>query len=173
LAHAHRDFNNADNMTIEVGAVASILSVDNPEVDDMLEEFYRRHSSDHLLVDKWFMLRAARAPSASVIKDLTSHSEFTYKTPNRVYSLIGGFTGSNLQGFHAVDGSGYRLLAETICTLNTINPQVAARMANSFRSWGRYDDARKSQAAAAMRKILHHKGLSNDVFEIITRTLDD
>jgi aminopeptidase N len=172
LSIARSDFDLADNMTCESGAIASVLSVEDNSVDDMLEGFYQRHGDDHLLVDKWFLLKAARVKTAKDISALLGHPAFTFKTPNRVYALLGGFTGSNLSGFHADDGSGYRLLGESIVTLNGINPQVAARMANSFRSWKRYDEARMMQAAKEMQIILQHPKLSNDVYEIISRTLN-
>ncbi len=169
---AQQDFAVATNMTTELSAVSSVLNIADAAVDQMLDVFYARHSGDHLLVDKWFMLMAARARSAQNIEALTAHAAFTFKNPNRVYALIGGFTGGNLSGFHAADGGGYQLLRKVIVTLNGINPQVAARMANSFRSWGRYDDVRQQFAELEMRKILEHPQLSNDVFEIISRTLN-
>jgi aminopeptidase N len=172
LEIAGRDFAAASNMTSEVGALGGVLASESAEVDAMLQGFYDRHQDDHLLVDKWFMLKAARASSAKDIEMMKQHNAFTFKTPNRVYALLGGFTGGNLRAFHAADGAGYRLLGESIVKLNAINPQVAARMANSFRSWGRYDSVRKSHAAAVMQDILRHDGLSNDVFEIISRTLN-
>jgi aminopeptidase N len=172
LRIAQKDFTSPSSMTSEIGALGSVLHVEHQDVDGMLKSFYDRHSSDHLIVDKWFMLMAARAQSAAGIETLSNHPAFTLKTPNRVYALLGGFTGSNLRAFHAADGAGYRLLGESIVKLNAINPQVAARMANSFRSWGRYDEARQRHAAAVMQSILRHDGLSNDVFEIISRTLN-
>ncbi len=170
---ARDDFSTARNMTMEAGSLAAVLQVDDAAIEAMLDTFYQRHSSDHLLVDKWFMLMAARpAPKpAARIETLTKHSAFTYKTPNRVYALIGGFTGGNLAGFHAADGNGYKLLASVIITLNGINPQVASRMATSFRSWRQYDQVRRDHAAAEMQRILAVPGLSNDVYEIISRTL--
>jgi aminopeptidase N len=171
LKVAQQDFKAASNMTSELGAIANLLHVEHPNVDMMLEAFFIRHHTDHLLVDKWFMLQAARAKTVKDISALTQHAAFTFKTPNRVYALLGGFTSSNLRGFHAADGSGYRFFAECIITLNAINPQVAARMANGFRSWGRYDAMRREHAAAAMGKILQQNDLSNDVYEIISRTL--
>ncbi len=168
---ATSEFEHASNMTAEMNALGSVLDIDGQAVDAMVKRFYDRHHSDHLLLDKWFMLKAARARTADDIKALIMHQSFTYKTPNRVYALIGGFTGGNLAGFHAVDGSGYQMLADSIITLNGINPQVAARMANGFRSWGRYDLARRNHARGEMQRILAHEGLSNDVFEIISRTL--
>jgi aminopeptidase N len=168
---ARNDFDTAMNMTVEASALSGTLAVADGVVDKMLAEFYHRHRHDHLLLDKWFTLKAARARTAADIEELTEHADFSFKTPNRVYALIGGFTGGNLAGFHAADGSGYRLLRDCVITLNAINPQVAARMANSFRSWGQYDEQRKMQSASEMQKILQHDGLSNDVFEIISRTL--
>ena len=173
VAHAEQLFETATNMTLESGAIAAVLSSDLAMVDRLLTRFYERHRDDHLLVDKWFMLMAARpsADAAHRIRTLTQHEAFTFKTPNRVYALIGGFTGGNLAGFHAADGSGYALLADSIITLNSINPQVASRMATSFRSWRQFDAPRRARAEAEMRRILASSGLSNDVFEIISRTL--
>ncbi len=173
VAIAQSDFSEARNMTIETGALAAVLNVDNTRVSAMLDTFYARHQTDNLLVDKWFLLTAAKpaANPALRIETLTKHSAFTFKTPNRVYALIGGFTGGNLAGFHAADGSGYALLADVILTLDTLNPQVASRMATSFRSWKQYDAVRRGKAAAEMQRILSKSGLSNDVYEIISRTL--
>jgi aminopeptidase N len=170
---AQTNFDAARNMTIEAGALAAVLRIHDARVTTMLDTFYARHQTDHLLVDKWFMLAAARPAEnpAKRIETLTKHSAFTFKTPNRVYALIGGFTGGNLAGFHAADGSGYMLLADVILTLDDLNPQVASRMATSFRSWKQYDAIRRSKAAAEMQRILAVKGLSNDVYEIISRTL--
>lgn len=170
---AQTGFNAARNMTMEAGALGAVLRVADSRVDVMLEQFYQRHSNDHLLLDKWFMLAAAKPSenAARRIETLTKHSAFNFKTPNRVYALIGGFTGGNLAGFNAEDGSGYKLLADVIITLNGINPQVAARMATSFRSWKQYDDARTTRARSEMQRILATPRLSNDVYEIISRTL--
>jgi aminopeptidase N len=172
LKIAQQNFQAATNMTIEAGALGSVLNIADASVDAMLQIFYQRHNDDPLLIDKWFVLKATRASSAADVVALIKHPSFTFKNPNRVYALIGGFTGNNLSGFHAADGSGYGLLADAILTLNTINPQVAARMANGFRSWGRYDIFRRRRAEAEMQRLLRHPQLSNDVFEIISRTLE-
>jgi aminopeptidase N len=170
---ARTDFEAASNMTISAGSLSAVLCVTDNRVDQMLDQFYHRHANDHLLVDKWFMLQAARpvANPAHRIETLTKHSAFNFKTPNRVYALLGGFTASNLAGFHAADGSGYKLMADVTITLNAINPQVASRIATSFRSWKQYDETRSMQAAGEMRRILATPGLSRDVYEIISRTL--
>ena len=53
-------------------------------------------------------------------------------TPNRVRSLVGTFAMANPFGFHAPDGEGYAMLADTILALDPLNPQVAARMATAL-----------------------------------------
>jgi aminopeptidase N len=167
------EFARSSNMTLEAGAISAVLKVQDPQVDEMLGQFLKRHAQDHLLVDKWFMMMAARPDPqpATRIETLTKHSVFNFKTPNRVYALIGGFTGGNPAGFHAADGTGYALLANIILILDGINPQVASRMATSFRSWKQYDVVRRGHAALNMKRILAGPGLSNDVYEIISRTL--
>ena len=99
------------------------------------------------------------------------HQDFRLTTPNRVYALIGGFTTMNLSGFHAADGEGYRIVAETILKLDAINPQVAARLATGFRSWSMMNDVRKNAASAALERLAAAPNLSRDSYEIISRTL--
>jgi aminopeptidase N len=160
------------NMTMEIGALSSILMIDDARVDGMLDQFMARHGHDPLLADKWFLLQAGRSrqDAAKHIEALSRHPAFSFTTPNRVYALFGGFAG-NLADFHAADGSGYRLMADAVIKLNGINPQVAARMAGTFRSWHLYDTTRRTQAAAEMDRIVAVPALSKDVFEIISRTL--
>jgi aminopeptidase N len=169
LAVAEQDFQQALHMTAQIGAIGAVLHFKDSRVDALLSAFYARHGVDHLLVDKWFLLKASR-PGAN-IQTLTEHAKFTLTNPNRVYAVLGGFTGGNLTAFHAPDGTGYEIIADFVIRLNGINPQVAARAAGAFRSWRNYNAPRRAQARRHMQRILETKGLSNDVFEIITRTL--
>jgi aminopeptidase N len=157
------------SMTAEIGALTAILPISGPEREGMLDDFYVRHKHDHLLVDKWFMLQATVPghTASDRVKRLMHHADFRITTPNRVYALLAGFTGGNLSGFHAADGSGYNVIADAICTLDEINPQVAARLATGFRSWEIFDLQRRTSASEAMQRILSKNELSRDVFEII------
>jgi aminopeptidase N len=167
------DFSKAANMTAELGALASLLHTADPRVDEMLARFYDRHHQDHLLVDKWFMLQAQRTgPSACThIAELTRHKDFHFETPNRVYALLATFPSSNPSAFHAADGSGYDLLSKAIMTVDPISPQVAARLATSFRNWKIFDQPRRMKAREHMESTLSRSSLSRDVYEIISRTL--
>jgi aminopeptidase N len=168
-----KDISNSSNMTSEMGAISAMLTTARPEREALLNEFYTRHKDDPLIVDKWFALNASIPGSnaSQRIARLLKHPDFKMTTPNRVYALIGGFSGNNPSGFNAADGSGYRLLADAIIALNAINPQVASRMATGFRSWRLYDVTRRAKAQTEMQRILAVPKLSHDVFEIISRTL--
>ena len=173
ITFARKDLAGVSNMTAEIGALTSLLSSTMPECAEMLAAFYQRHKTDPLIVDKWFGLQAAipGSDASQRIAKLLAHAEFKLSTPNRVYALIGGFSGGNPSGFHAANGSGYHIVADVIIALNAINPQVASRLATGFRSWKLYNTPRQTHAQAEMQRILATPQLSNDVFEIIARTL--
>ena len=170
---SQHDLASASNMTAEIGALTAMLGIDAPETQFELEKFYLRHAHDHLLVDKWFALNSSipTAGAARRIEALMGHPDFRLGTPNRVYALIGGFTSTNLSGFNAADGEGYRVVADTILKLDVINPQVAARMATGFRSWRILNEVRRSAASRQLERIVATPNLSRDTFEIISRTL--
>jgi aminopeptidase N len=165
-----RELASASSMTAEIGALTAMLSIDAPETQLELEKFYGRHKGDNLLVDKWFALNSYVADAAR-IEALMGHPDFRLSTPNRVYALIGGFTSMNLSGFHAADGEGYRVVADTILKLDKTNPQVAARLATGFRSWRLMEEVRRKGATVQLERMVATPGLSRDCFEIASKTL--
>ncbi len=104
------------------------------------------------------------------MKELLAHPAFDIKVPNKVYALIRAFAANHVR-FHAADGTGYAFLADQVIRLDTLNPQVAARMARAFDRWKKFDDPRKAAARAALERIRDSKGLSKDVAEIVTKAL--
>ena len=165
-------FAHATNMTVEFSALSLACRMDHPRAAALLAKFYERHHDDHLLVDKWFAVQSMMPGDAAArVRHLIEHKDFTWKTPNRVYSLVRNFIGGNLAGFHAENGEGYRLAADAIITLNAINPQVASRLATGFRSWRMFNVTRRAAAQREMQRVLAEPALSRDVLEIITRTL--
>ena len=74
--------------------------------------------------------------------------------------------------FHSPDGSGYKLVANTVIELDSLNPQIAARLLGAFRSWRGLEPVRRNQARAALKRIERRKSTSRDVLEIITRILN-
>ena len=101
---------------------------------------------------------------------LTGHAAFDWKNPNRFRSVIGAL-GANHAGFHAADGSGYRLVADWLIRLDPLNPQTTARMTTMFETWTRYDADRRALAQEALERIAGTDGLSRDTSEMVTRIL--
>ncbi len=161
------------SMTAEIGALGALLMVDRPERDAALDQFYERHRGDHLLVDKWFSLNAQIPGPGAVarVRELMRHPDFKLTAPNRLRSLIGVFAMANQTGFHAIDGGGYDILADTILALDPLNPQVAARLTTNFRSWRIFEPKRRALAAKTLGTILAQPRLSRDTFEIASKSL--
>jgi aminopeptidase N len=74
--------------------------------------------------------------------------------------------------FHAPDGSGYRFFADQVLALNGINAQIAARLLTAIDQWRRYMPACQTHARAALERIVAAQGLTRDVYEIASKTLD-
>ncbi|MBS1140324.1 MAG: alanyl aminopeptidase Metallo peptidase family [Proteobacteria bacterium] len=174
---AYTQFRKADNMTEQFAALASLANVnaDNcPQREQALGEFYAQWKDEALVVDKWLAAQSTsrRADTLATVRALTSHPAFDAGNPNKIYALIRNF-GANLVRFNAADGSGYAFMAERILDLHDKNPQVASRLARSFDRWRKFDSNRQTKAQAALETIRDHAGLSNDVFEVVTRALKD
>ena len=76
------------------------------------------------------MLQASRTDGGAFarVQSLTEHSAFDWSNPNRVRALIGQFAAENPVVLHQEDSAGYRFLADSVIKLNSVNPQVAARL---------------------------------------------
>jgi aminopeptidase N len=100
------------------------------------------------------------------------HPAFNIRNPNKVRSLIGAFCSANQVNFHAVDGSGYALLGETVRQLDSINPQIAARMLRILSRWRRYDPDRQLQMRQQLEQIAKGESVSKDVYEVAAKSLE-
>jgi len=171
IAWLMEELANPHSMSAEMGALSALIQVEAPEREEALAAFHARHRHEHLLVHKWLMLNAQCAGSgtAARVEALTLHPDFSWTVPNKVYALISGFTAGNPAAFNAVDGAGYRLVADAILTLDPINPQVASRVATGFRSSRLLDAPRRAAATAELNRVLAQSSLSPDVYEIVSK----
>lgn len=169
---ALQEYKTATNMTEQFAALASVVQNPGKTRDDVLADFYDKWQNDYLVVNKWFSLQAVSDIPGNVenVRKLLNHPAFDLRNPNKVYSLIGGFCGSPVN-FHAKDGSGYEFLGDIVLQLDKINPQVASRMVSAFSRWKRYDETRQKLAKAQLEKIMSTNGLSENVFEIASKSL--
>lgn len=170
---ARTQFDQADNMTDAQAALSVLVDQDHPARDEALGAFYERWKNQPLVLDKWFAVQAMAERSDTVdrVNALRTHADMTLSNPNRIRSLMGTFAVRNQVRFHAADGGGYTLLADTIVELDPLNPQVAARLTSAFMSWRRFDDGRKALMKSELQRIRDTQGLSRDVAELISKAL--
>ncbi|KAG2288231.1 hypothetical protein Bca52824_047835 [Brassica carinata] len=166
------EYKSATNLTDQIAALAALAQKPGKTRDEVLADFYNKWQGDYLVVNKWFLLQASSDIPGNVenVKKLLDHPTFDLRNPNKVYSLIGGFCGSPVN-FHAKDGSGYKFLGDIVVQLDKINPQVASRMVSAFSRWKRYDETRQALAKAQLEMIMSANGLSENVFEIASKSL--
>ncbi|MDP2152773.1 MAG: aminopeptidase N [Methylotenera sp.] len=170
-AKAHYD--HADNMTDIVAALSCLSDSTQPERDEVFADFYRRFNGYPLVVDKWFSLQAI-ANRSEIFDDfakLRQHQDFNIKNPNRVRSLYSAFAINNPVKFHDPSGQGYALLKDVIIELNEINPQIAARQVAPLREWRRYTPTLQAHMKEVLQAIMDTPNLSNDVFEVVSKSL--
>jgi aminopeptidase N len=174
-ARAAQAFAGADNMTEQAHALMTLAHrfPDSAETADALAAFETRFGDNPLVMDKWFSIQAA-IPGASTldrVKALTGSRHFAPNNPNRLRSLIGSFAMQNPTGFNRKDGAGYGFLAEQIVAIDKRNPQVAARILTSMRSWRSLEAVRAAHAKAALMEIDRSGPLSTDVRDLVDRML--
>ena len=170
--HCLECFNKANNMTDCVAAFTAIMQTTNDALkDEVCQKFYQEWSHNELVMDKWFYLQATQNGDDIIdkVKKLTKHKKFSWSNPNKVRMLIGGFS-QNTLAFHQADGSGYNFLKECILHLDTINPQVAARLCAPFTRWQSFDKSRQQQMKNILQSLSKCQ-LSKDVSEIINKSI--
>ena len=166
-------YDNADNMTDRVAALVCLADSKKLERDIIFADFYERFKDYQLVVDKWFSLQAM-ANRKGIFDDfstLRNHAEFNIKNPNRVRSLYSAFAVNNPVKFHDPSGKGYALLRNAIIELNMMNPQIAARLVTPLKEWKRYTPELQALMQAALQTIMDEPKLSNDVFEMVNKSL--
>jgi aminopeptidase N len=174
LAAAEAQFEQADNMTDSIAALAQIVEHGEAATREAaLSSFYQRWQDEGLVVDKWFVLQAVaqRPDSLPRVERLMAHPAFKMTNPNRVRSLIGAFAMGSPTGFHHASGDGYRFVADRVIELDRLNPQIAARLLGVFGRWQRYDAARQALMKAELERILAVPKLSRNSFEVASKSL--
>lgn len=156
-------------MTQQLAALGALLRTGNG--GDALEAFENQWKDDRLVMDKWFGLQVVMSDpdkTAETASKLTVHPDFNWKNPNRFRAVFGSLA-MHHAGFHAADGTGYKLLADWLIRLDPVNPQTTARMCSAFQTWKRYDGGRQAIIAGELDRILATEGLSRDTGEMLTR----
>ncbi|EHQ52288.1 aminopeptidase N [Ectothiorhodospira sp. PHS-1] len=174
VALARTHYESADNMTDAMGALRALLDCPGEARDQALAHFEARWRDDPLVLDKWFGLQAMDAAPGALdrVRGLMSHPGFSIRNPNRVRAVLGTFAMANPVHFHALDGSGHGLITDSVLELDALNPQIAARLVSSLSRWRRFDEVRQGSMRCCLERIVAHPGLSRDVYEVASRSLD-
>jgi aminopeptidase N len=172
LAVCQQQFVTATNMTDQLASFTLLAHCQDEALRLWsIEQFYQQWQHDDLVLDKWLMIQAnSPQPGALArVQTLLHHPAFNLKNPNKVRALLGGFC-QNLRHFHAIDGSGYAFLTEQVLLMDTINPQVAARLTSPFTRWQRVDPPRQALILGQLERLASGAS-SPDLRELVTKSL--
>ncbi len=174
LARLSKHYLKSTNMTDRAHALFLLATYGGKEGEHALADFHEKWKGDHVVIDMWFAAQA-QSPLAGTlkrVKALTRHPLFALTAPNKVRALIGTFAAANPVQFNRPDGAGYAFVAEHVLALDRLNPQIAARMLGTFRSWRALEAGRRGQARKALQRVAKAKNLSSDVQEIVSKMLE-
>ncbi|RYV01611.1 aminopeptidase N [Shewanella sp. OPT22] len=168
-----QQFYSAENMTDALGALKAANTSQLECRNHLMSAFEAKWSQTPLVMDKWFMLEATNKADNVIerLKELASHSAFSFQNPNRVRSLIGTFAAANTEQFHNENGEGYRYLTDVLKKLNDINPQLAARIITPMIQFSKFDAQRQSMIKQGLQELADLPNLSKDLFEKVTKAL--
>jgi aminopeptidase N len=170
LADVH--YGKATNMTDMIAGLAALSRMASPKRQAAFDRFHDRFKSNPLVLDKWMALQAGSSLPGTVeqVRSVMKHPAYDLRNPNRVRALIGAFAGNHLR-FNAGDGAGYALVGQVVRDLDSINPQVSARMAGAFENWRRYDHARQNLMRAELEAMAKLPKVSPNLFEVASKML--
>ncbi len=174
VAQAAQHFSGSKNLTDEIAGLSVLSETNTPERAKAFDAFFERWKDDHLVIDSWFTYQAVTAlPSAlATVKKLMRHPTFSMENPNKVRALIFAFAMANPVNFNRPDGAGYAFVADRVLEVDKFNPQIAARLLSSFRSWKALEPERRQVAKKTLQQVAKAKPLSSDVFEIVSKMLE-
>ncbi|TOF36105.1 aminopeptidase N [Vibrio parahaemolyticus] len=165
----------ANNMTDTIAAMSAANSAQLECREELMADYSDKWKHDGLVMDKWFALQGTNPAEDALekVKATMNHEAFSLKNPNRTRSLIGSFLAANPVRFHDKSGSGYQFAGEILRQLNDSNPQVASRMIDPLLKFRKYDEVRQAMIRAELEKLKAMDNLAKDLFEKVTKALDE
>ncbi|MBN7797989.1 aminopeptidase N [Parahaliea mediterranea] len=173
---ARAQYTAAGNMTDRLAALRVISQRAAAQVrEETLAGFYRDWRDESLVVNQWLQVQAAMPGDDALerVRQLMAHEAFDLRNPNKVRALVGGFANGNPLQFHRGDGEGYRFLADVVEQLNSRNPQIASRLLTPLTRWRNYAGERANLMRAQLQRLAALPGLSPDVYEVVSKSLED
>ena len=171
---ASKQYYESKSMSDKLTALKVMDGIDHKKAESAFEEFYEKYHDNQLLMVKYFTIKASLDDELVLqrIIELEKDKAFNKEVPNLVRALYGAFA-RNLKHFHNKDGSGYAFMAKKIQELDEINPQMAAALANSFKLYRKLDRKNREIIKEELERVVSTQSLSNNSFEIISKTLEN
>ena len=162
-------------MEIKMIGLTACIKYNHTNSVKLLDKFYKESKNDKITLEKWFQIKSSYNnlyfDGITSVKNIMKNVNFEYKNPNFVRAVIGSFQSNNIELFHAKDGSGYKFVADQIIILDKLNPQTAARIITPMTNISKFNDITKTKIKKYLKQILNSNP-SNDVFEVISKTLN-
>jgi aminopeptidase N len=165
-----RRFVGANNLTDRMASMhAAAKGAQTVQyLDSMLQVFFQDWKDEPLLLDQWFQVQACYG-SLTDIQGLLKHPEYSLNNPNRARSVLGPWARMNAEAFHGEGG--YEAFVEVIGQIESINPQIAARLVLPLTQLARWTDPYQSKAHSSLL-ALQGQCTSKDMAEILGKALD-
>ena len=157
------------SMTLSRAGLNALKSIECPEREKALENFYNRWKNNGVVLDTWFSIQASikRTDSIKYVKELMYHEKFDALAPNSIRAVLGGFI-QNKEGFHNLKGEGYSFIAKQICLVDKRNPITASRIMKIFNRWESYDEPFKNNMKNSIKYILD-QDISENTREVVSQ----
>ena len=158
----------ARNMTEEFGGLLLLADSPSPLKAGALSRFYDKWKADPVVSCSWITAQAVSSQPDTIKRCLAIEKDpvFVVTNPSKVLALYRNFA-SNQVRFNALDGSGYRFIADAIIRLDAINPNMSAMISKSFTRAQKLPAKLKSLVHAEFQRILAAPGLSKNAKEVI------
>ena len=169
-----KQYYDSKTMNDKIVALGLLENFYPTSASSVLKDFYENYKYDLLIMNKYFTVISTAKRDDVLSRVIESERDEVYdeKVPNLVRALIYGFA-RNYSFFHAIDGSGYKFIADKVIELDKINPQIASGLSGSFKVYQKLDDNHKGVMKAQLERIIKTENLSNNTFEIISKILDN
>ena len=167
----YRQFSCADNMTDCLSALTLLCHADSPLRQKALEQFRDKWKGSPLIIQKWLRVQASsRLPDTlERILELEKDDLYEFNIPNFFRSLVGAFTHNHIH-FHHSSGRGYRFVADRILQMDAVNPQMAARTAETFRNYKKLPPLLQEKMKEQLENIISSNP-SKNTYEIVSKIL--
>lgn len=171
-AYLTHQLTNPASMTMRAVALERAIADQEEKQKQAIASFIKEFEHEPLVCDKYFRAKASKTTDnpKAVLDALMAHTQFSLSNPNRVYAVVRSFC-SNPANLHQSDGSGYRIICDILQQLDSINPEVAARLIQAL--------AVKDQLKPELQSLLlqhlsslKRKVSSKNLLENIDRILD-